>query len=309
MFKFNNRVLTLVVAVAVMLGAVAGVAAQDDMFGLSPEDFAAWGEANAASTDFSALEFTYVVDAIAGVEGDSFAGNIGGTGVFTGESFSLTVVGNLDEVGPVDVEIRFVDDQLYVGGVMGPDVWVSLTEEDFETLTEMGGDQLPFDSDALMEGDVSALGLDEAQQMEAQGALFGLLGTIGDYAVVTREGDTFIAEFLLDEFAQDPNVQTMIELGIASQAPEGADVTEQVQTANAAVILGTSGSELSFTQVIDPATNLVQQGIFVLGLGGPSLPFEVGLDLDVTIDGYETSQTVEAPAESLPFSQLMQMAG
>lgn len=200
MFKFNNRVLTLVVAVAVMLGAVAGVAAQDDMFGLSPEDFAAWGEANAASTDFSALEFTYVVDAIAGVEGDSFAGNIGGTGVFTGESFSLTVVGNLDEVGPVDVEIRFVDDQLYVGGVMGPDVWVSLTEEDFETLTEMGGDQLPFDSDALMEGDVSALGLDEAQQMEAQGALFGLLGTIGDYAVVTREGDTFIAEFLLDEF-------------------------------------------------------------------------------------------------------------
>ncbi|MEO1444405.1 MAG: hypothetical protein AAFV33_28680, partial [Chloroflexota bacterium] len=85
--------------------------------------------------------------------------------------------------------------------------------------------------------------------------------------------------------------------------------TEQVQTANAAVRLGTSGSELSFTQVIDPATNLVQQGIFVLGLGGPSLPFEVGLDLDVTIDGYETSQTVEAPAESLPFSQLMQMAG
>ncbi|MEM6280735.1 MAG: hypothetical protein AAF787_00965 [Chloroflexota bacterium] len=309
MFKFNNRVLTLIVALAVMLGAVAGVAAQEDTFGLSPEDFAFWGEANAASTDFTALEFTYLFDTIITAEGDSFAGNIGGTGVITEDAASFTIIGNLDEVGPVDAELRFVDNQLFVGGIMGPDVWVSFTEEDLNTITELGNEQLPFDTEALAQGDVSELGLDEAQQQEALFAVLTLFESIADYAVVTRDGDTFVAEFLLDEFVQDPSVQTLIELGVESQAAEGEDVTAQVQEINAGAVLATAGSELSYTQVIDPSTGLVQQGTFILGLGGANLPFELGIELDVTLDAYETSQTVEAPAEALPFGQLMQMGG
>jgi hypothetical protein len=311
MFKFRNRVLALIMVLALVLGVVANVAAQEDTFGLTAEELAAWGEANAASTAGDNLEFTYFFDVSITAEGDSFAGSISGEGAFSGESFSMTVVGDIDEVGAVDLELRFVDERLYVTGFDESGAWLSVSESDFEGLTEMAGDQIPFDIDALASGDTSELGLDEAQQQEALFAIISLSETIADYVAVEtfeEEGsDGYFAEFFLDDFVQDPAVQTLIGIGVSSQNPEATDT--ELQEANAAAVLIAAGSELSFTQYIDPETSLVEEGIFVLALGGESMPFEVYLELDAIIDSYESSAEIVAPEEALPLGMLLGIAG
>ncbi len=316
MLTIRNRVLAVAVMLVLAFVMVAGAAAQEgETFGLSDEDFLLWTSANEASTQFDSLSFTFEATMDVDVEGTAVGATLVGSGAITADAFQMSVAGNIDGVGAVDIELRAVGNSAYINGIDGTDAWYEIDEATFAEIQDAAGSQLPIDPGALAEGDLSSTGLSDEQQMEVFGDVFALIGALPSYIEITRDADeegeaVFFIEFLLSEFVQDDALESIVAVGIAS---DGATSMEDAQ-AQASEGLGmatmvTAGSEISFTQFVDPASNLVQAGFLVLSLGGEGMPFLADVTLDVVLEEYDPVITIEAPAESTPIDQLPALAG
>lgn len=312
MLNIRNRALMLAVALVSVFAFATSAYAQEGTFGLSEEDFALWTSANGASTAFSALDYSFVADATVTSEGESFAVTLNGNGVIDAATGALTldIDGSIDGLGAVDVSLRLVGDTLFISGIDGTDTWYSVSDAELQDFQDQAGDLLPFDPDALASGDPSALGLDEDAQMEVFNAAFGLIESLPNYVTVTREADAageavFVTEFMLADFVSDPNLETLVATGIASEGTVSfEDAQAQAAEAMGAAAMVMAGSELSYTQNIDTATNMVNQGILALLIDSEMLGLVVDVNFDVTINEYDPAVSVEAPAESTPISEL-----
>lgn len=320
MFNLRSRVLLVAAALIAVLAFVPGVFAQEgevETFGLSEEDFAFWGAANGASTSFSTLDYSFsTIITVDMGEGAPLAAELSGAGVIGENALSLSVTGTIEGLGPVDLELRVVDNAGFIRGIDGTDTWYEISETDLNELQTQFGDALPVDPEALASGDPAALGLSEEAQMEVQMALFGLLGSFPDYIQVTRDADAegdavFVAEFLASEFVADPSFETLVAVGIASNDPEVTFEDAQAQAGEVLTVANTllQDSLLAFTQFIDIESNLVNRGLLEISVGGAEQAGAVDMTLDVTINEYGPDVTVEAPAESTPLSEMMGAAG
>lgn len=316
MLTIRNRILAVAVMLVAAFVLVAGAAAQEgETFGLSDDDFALWTSANDASTQFDSLSFSFSSTLDVDVEGTAVSADLLGSGVITADAFQMSVAGNIEGLGPVDIELRAVGTSVFINGIDGTDTWYEISEADLTGFQNLAGDQLPVDPGALAQGDLSGTGLSDEQQMTLFGDVFALIEALPSYIAITRDPDeegeaVFFIEFLLSEFVQDPALESIVAAGIAS---DGMTSMEDAQ-AQAAEGMGmatmiTAGSEISFTQYIDPATNLVQEGDLLIGLGGEGMPFLAEVTLDVTLEEYDPAVTVEAPAESTPIGELPALAG
>lgn len=314
MLTLRSRLLLVATALVMVFALAPGAFAQEsETFGLSEEDFAFWGAANSESTAFATLDFSYNTTLTIDVgDGAPLAAELSGEGLIGDNGLSLTMTGTVEGVGPIDLELRVLDNAGYIRGIDGTDTWYEISEADLNSLQEQFGDALPVDPGALASGDPEALGLDEDAQMEANMAVFGLLGSFPDYIEVTRAADedgeaVFVMEFLLDEFVADPNLETIVAVGIASndeavsfedaqaQAGEGIDLAQMFL----------SDSLLTFTQYIDLEDNLVSEGYLELSVGSVEAGGAFDLTVDVFINEYGPDVTIEAPAESTPLSEMM----
>lgn len=159
--------------------------AQDDMFGLSAEDFALFSSPN---VDADSLSFDFAVNVdITGAPSDSVLVDISGSGI-VGEDGSGLPVGSVNLAGtvstggetiPVDIQLRAVDGVLYFnlgdgGGWMGQSL-----DDALETVSNMA--PLPVDPMALASGDLS----DDPEAMEALGEAMGALASMDPTTLIS----------------------------------------------------------------------------------------------------------------------------
>lgn len=305
---FATALLTLLAVFAV----AGGVFAQDDMGGLSDEDMALWASANATSTAFTSLAYTFTLDMnLDAGDGAPIAANLTGTGVIGDQGgvpvFTMDITGNIQDLGDVALNVIFVNDTAYVQGIDPSGGWLSISEADLDT----AGAMLPIDPNALAQGDTSSLGLDETAQAEVFGDLASFDPT--QYIMLSRGDDVdgaaaFIVEVLLEELAASELVTSAVAAGITTDNPELSFAEAEEQAAGTLAMAGMflAGSEVSFTQFVDLETNTVEEAALVI-LTGEAAPLLVDFAFNVMIDEYNPAVSLEAPAESTPLSEMLGM--
>jgi len=313
MFNLRNRAAAVLMVLVAVFAFAPSIMAQDDMptsptFGLGEEEFASFATANANSFEAGEYGYSFSTALTIDADGEPLSAELNGSGVIGMEGFSLAVVGDLAGM-PVDVEARIVGESLYVTGIDGTETWYQVSEGDLEELQGAIEDQIPFDAEALASGDAEALGLSEEAQMEAFGAVFSLLEEVP--ALISIESGeangltSYQINLPLAEIAELESVQTVVAVGLTSNDPEMEFEQAQMEAAGAVGMASQvlSGSELTYTQLVDEATSLVQQGILNFSLGD-SAPIVLDLTLDVMLD-YDADVALAAPADVVPASELL----
>lgn len=315
MFKMRNRIAVLLVVLVAIFALVPGTLAQetaDPTFGLSEDDFALFSLANGNS--FNATSYGYAFDSTINVDlGDGpLAASLAGAGVISPGSISLAVTGDLGGM-PVDVELRLIEDSAYITGIDSSGTWYELGQAEAAELQGLLEDELPFDPNALASGDPSELGLSEEAQMEVFSSVFGLLEEIPSLITITSgeaEGlTTFEINVPLGEIVALGNTETVVAAGILSNNSELEFTDAQTQAADVTTTAEQflSGSTFTYTQFVDTATERVQEGLLNFSLGD-SAPVTADITFDVTLD-YDADTTVEAPADAVPASELLDALG
>ncbi|MFZ4813197.1 MAG: hypothetical protein ACOYL5_01580 [Phototrophicaceae bacterium] len=302
----NFRRVTLSVAVLLALLTASVAFAQEST--LTPEDEALFSTANGNSIAAASMDYSFSLNLlIEDGEGAPIEATLSGEGVF-GNEFLMVLTGEITDVGPIDLEVRGVGDIGYVLGLAGEGEWLSFSQEDLTTLGGAFGDQLPGDPAALMEGDLSSLGLSD----DAQIALFTALGNFDptqyiSVEAVPVEGETeFSADIDLIGLSQDPAIAEVVAIALQSQdaslSAEDAAVQAQQGVGLAQAIL--AGGNVTAYQYIDATTELVTGAALDINLGSIELGGSVSLQFEVALNEYDVDTSfVTAPESSTPVAE------
>lgn len=305
MFNLRNRAVMLLAVLVTVLALVPSVAAQDEIntFGLSTEDFTLWTSANATSAAAGTYGYSFQMDVSVTAGGTPVGMNLTGIGQIGTTDFNMVLNGSVDQLGPVDMEIRVVDSTIYVSNV-APDVpWVSITDAELQQLSDTFGSQLPVDPNAIA-GDpnaaTEALGLDdEAMNNIMMGlmtfdpnAYFSLTRMADEGGLAVIQGSADLAGLAASDL-----VQSAVAAGGEGTLPP--DAAAQL---NAAV----AGSTANFTQYIDTTTNQVQRAVLRLALSGDAA---VDFTFDVSVTEYGPTVDLTAPEGAVPLTELLEGMG
>jgi len=295
----------LFVLLLLLLVAAPLSLAQEDMFGLSAEDFALL----MSSQDFEAgsLSFDFAVDMdVTGAPDGQVVLDIDGSGVF-GESATGSVVGSLSMAGsasmegeqiPVDFQMRIVDDILYfnLGDGSG---WLGQSLDD--ALESFGNiAPLPVDPADLASGDLS----DDPAALEALGDMFA--------AFEDFDPSTLIMMSRLDDMGGQAHFRIELDLQSFLQSDAFNEMMGAAGSMSGDESLAGMGPmlammfqdmSLSFDEFIELETNRVRQGILDFGLTvDPAMmgeadaePVSVSFVLDVSNLQYDVPVDVSAP--------------
>lgn len=312
-----SRIAALLLVLLVGIAIVPAALAQDTL-GLSDADFAYWTESIAQSASFETISYDYNFRLdVAGVDP---SGNItiwvaggGQIGEMDGvPMFSMTAVGELiggGETLPVDMEVRFVGDSIYLnlgdgsGWIGGP------AEELLSGFGDMLGGALPFDPEALAEGDMS--GMEDMMampgMMDAMMALSSLQAS--DFVAVSREMDMggqahFVINFLIADLLTSDAFAPLLAMGMGqAMGAETSGMTQQ-EMQQMSMMVGMLFSDLTLTyeQFISTSTNLVERGVLSLNFPLPAMltgsaDASIVLEMSVDLSGYNAPISVEAPAD------------
>ncbi len=311
--RSNNRLWFIFTILAVLLAFVPASLAQDGMFGLSGDDYALFTAGNAGSTmsDAMAFDFSFVLDS---AEADA---NLTGTGVIGtdeagGPIVQIAITGTGSEMSgdamtesPVNVEIRVVDNMLFVNDMTGSDGWMGGSlDQALESV--VGASGLPVSPEDLAAGDISGLtgGADMGAMM---GAMDGIMES--GFISMSRLGDENVNGVDTAHFNTNLNIASLVNseafgaILMASGQLEGSDeeVTQQLQFMQPMVVSMVEGIDINFDQYISTGdSNQVQRGVLAIDLNIPSLtgdaePILVNLNLTVNITDYAPVVSVTAP--------------
>lgn len=302
--NFRNRIVILVAALMLMVGAVPALA--QDTFGLSGDDFALWTQANAMSAAETNFGYTFEMpilldDGMAPIEAMVYGEGVIGFDVFT---MNLQAEVGADSL---PLSVIFVDNMLYIDLTAAGLGWVSAGEADMAMLSDLGGAQLGFDPAALAADPTAAL------PEEAMNDLFAGMGTFDINSVfsVTRQADAegdavFYADVDLAALAASDLFTTAFAAGMASSDDTITYEDAKAQAAGMMMLAGPilENSELSYTQYI--ADGMVNAGSLVLFVDAQEmagvvvdLSFNIGLEY-----GVDTS-SVAAPEGAMPLADLL----
>jgi hypothetical protein len=283
MFNLRNRLMAAVIAVIAVFALVFGVAAQDGMFGLSQEDFDAWSQANGISAmSTSSLGYDFTTTAQLVIEGDTVDMNLTGNGYIGEAGFTMNVSGTLsngDEEIPAQLDIIVLEESFYFNIGSG---WVAATPEDLEGASDLVG--VP--SETLTDP-TSAL------PMETLGGLMAVDPT--QYIVMSRDGQTFRIDLLLEDLLADPAVQEALMAD-----PDTASVAMMAP-------MFLSGSEIFVTQTVGDS-GMVDSANVVIAAGSAEMGFNVNFDFGINLD-YASMQEITAPAETISFEEFLGQFG
>lgn len=315
---FRKSRLMLIFAVFIMLLAVvAPTFAQEETFGLSSDDFALFTSANGQSMMFNSIGFDYVFDmTVAGVPGSEVTIKLNGTGAVDTASGAVqfTISGNAntgDGDTPVSVEIRIVDENIYINMGDGGG-WVGMPLEDAMNSFSSGmGEMLPVDPVELASGDMSS----NPEAMQALGSVMEAFGSMNaaDYIALSRGADETVmamnaARFTINlDIAKFLSSDAFTQLLAAGGAMAGEEATGGMDMAQMAPMIGMMFQDTTFTfdQYIGTGDNLTHRGVLnfalninpaMMGGGADSQPIKIGLLLDVNNIAYDQPVSVEVPA-------------
>ncbi|MBZ0293613.1 MAG: hypothetical protein K8L99_13685 [Anaerolineae bacterium] len=312
--QIRSRLLVLTM-LALLLMIVPVSLAQDNAFGLSPDDYALFTQGNAQSaiSDSVAFDFSVVLNSTENALDLTGTGLIGSSDGLAQITISGTasapdeVSGEVTEQ-PVDLEIRVVGDMLYIDNKTDDQGWQG-TALDNAMNEIVGGAGLPINPEDLAAGDVSAL-TGGADMTALLGGVDELLAT--DFIVMSRLDDENVNGVDTAHFNTHINLAAVTEAegllsaaltagGMVSGSEE--EIASQVQFFIAILQPMLEGINIDFDEYISTGdTNQVQRGVLAIDLSIPSPtgegePITLGLNVTVNITDYAPTVSVEAPAE------------
>lgn len=314
------RMLAAFAVLVLLLALVPGALAQEETFGLSPEDAAVYATANANSTAAKSGQFNFVMNLTITSEGETGQISLTGNGSFDEDAagnplFQLSLSGQADfgdEMGPMplNVDVRFVNESIYFMAPMllGPQ-WLQITPEELSELASDFGEEMPMDPLALMEGDLSSL-----EGMEEWGDALMALATLQPerYIAMTRSGDQFTTTIDITGLVADPALQSFFRMLILQNAADmGDDSVDEAEVNQVLAALPTAlqGTALTLDQYV--VDNFIGRTVLTFAanfdpavIGEEGEAFNLGLTFDLTVSGFNGSYPVEAPADSMPLSEM-----
>jgi hypothetical protein len=302
----QSRVIIALTVLALIVALVPATAAQEQTFGLSQEDYDLWTTANEQSSAADTLSFDFVSSfSVSEISGFEYAWDITGSGVTNTDDenplFSLDVSGSVttsEGEMPADVQIRLVDDMLFIN--RGDEGWQGASLDDLlETGAGMAGRfGFQLDPESLMEGDLSGMG--------AMGGMMSSAASLdpSEYVSISRDDADGWAHFtgMLDIAGLTASEEFGELVGGAAGMMGGAAGGDSPQTLQlgAMVAAALSQSSLTFEQYVNTETELVDRSVLTVNLPLDQLFGEgalVSLEFDIQLSGYGEPVTVEAPAE------------
>ena len=286
-----------------LLVAVVPAFAQDETFGLSPEDYALFSAANANSAAAQSLAYDFTLElTVAGIEDAEVSGAINGTGELSTADmqFSLVTTGSLTANGeetPTNVEVRVIGDTVYFNVGEG---WQGSPLTDLAE-TAGGAAGLPVDPEELMSGDLSGMG--------------DMGGMMGDLA--TMDGSEFVSMERLDDADGLAHFSTSLDIaglltseelsGVVGMALGGAmgggsEMTPE-QAAQMGQMMGMMFAEATLTldQFVNAETEMVENTVLAINLpldtlmGTPGAV--VALTFDISLKNYDQPVSIEVPED------------
>lgn len=307
MLKKTSLVLLLVAMLT--LFAVPAAFAQET-FGLTAEDFALWTGANAASSAQSELTFEFTTDITIDDGMDAVTANVTGNGIIGLDAGALYMDIAVPDAGNIPLALLFVNDTVYLDLTAAGAGWISITESDLEALNNLdpAAAGLPFDPQEFLNDPTSAL------PEEAMNDIFAGLGTFDPTTLISisREADTegyptFYASFDMAALAATDIFKSAVAAGIAQDGSVSyEDAKLQADGVVAMLAPFFDNSEVSLTQYIEPASNLVEEAFVVLYFGGEGAPATIDLGVSVIINSYTADTSgIVAPEGATPLSTLL----
>jgi len=306
----------ILVVIAALFCFVLPTFAQD--FGLGEDDGALLVSAvdsSAAAGSFS-YEFTAAVVTAGMGEGGDVAIDIAGSGVVSADGFTMIVTGEITANGdsiPADLEIRVIEEAIYIniGGQ-----WLSITGEDVTSLGDMAGGMgaaggLPFDPNALMNGDVGEFGDAMAALNDLDATDFVAQARLEDEDGQARFQTSFDVAALLSNEDFGTFFSSILEQA-AAQSGQDMDDMSPAQMGMMVQMMGVMLEDATFTfdQLVDLESNTVSGASLVMDVPLDAMTGEEGagvlLNFDIELSGYGDSYTIEVPEDAQP---LMEMFG
>jgi hypothetical protein len=314
-FRLVALLLVLLVGIAVAPSALA-----QDTFGLSNADYAYWTSAVETSAAFNTISYDYTFrldvsgldsssDVTISVSGGGQIGEMDGVPMF-----SMTSVGELTSGGetlPINMEVRFVGDSIYLNFGDG-NGWVGGPAEDLlSSITEMFG-TLPIDPDNLLEGDTS--GMEDMMAMPGMMDAMMALSTLqpSDFITISREANMggqahFVINFLISDLLSSDAFAPLLSMGMAQGMGADASGMTQQEMQQMSMMVGMLFSDLTLTyeQFINTSTDLVERGVLKLNFPLPAMltggaDASINMEMAVNLSGYNEPISVEAPESFQP---------
>lgn len=300
---------------AALLILVPTTFAQDTLNG-SPEDYNLWTSANAATAEVQTLTFGMTANlTVAGVGDSNVTLDLSGSGMLdtnpAAPQFQLDLTGTAvqgTETTPLTLNIRSVDGNVYFN--TNNEGWKGGTAESM--MSSLSGLGMPVDPASIASGDLSSLGSNPVMG-DITTALAGLQPS--DFLTLSSADEgglknltiTVDVPKLLSSPAVAPLFGAVMSMGGgSSSAPAMTDAQLQQMQAMFAGAFATSS--ITVSELVDPATNLVQRAALNLNIPmdamiGPgalvSASFEINLsnfDQPVTVVAPEGAEMMDASA-------------
>lgn len=309
----RHRLALLLGVLALIVALVPAAFAQEQTFGLTPEEYAALTTANENTASATSYDYAVnlTVDAVA--TGSAFNLILQGNGSMS-NGFALNAAGSAKsdgETSPLALGLIVVDGSLYIS-MDGGTTWYASTSEE---LGQMFGSMLPVDPEALAEGDITEL---EGQMGDMTDVISGLEDLDPSQFInitAAPDGATTVYTMTLDigTLLSTPQMSTVLGMAMASSSGTGTDAAPTPSPEEAAM-MGQMVSGMfatataTVTQTVDTAAQLVNRTVVsvsipmdAMGSAGDT----VNLTFDLTLSNYGAGAAVTAPASSQPLSQLL----
>lgn len=289
-----------------LVGLTPALAQDSGTLGLSEADFALYTQGNSYSFDSIAFDYSFNLS----ISEDSLAltgSGIGGTDANGSPVAQLTIAGGgvlSNEQINVDIELRLVDNILYLLDNTGDQGWQGIPLED--ALDSVAGEDLSLDPDALAEGDMSGLG--------DFGSAFDDVSSLVDsgFVQVARLADSSVNGVNAAHFQMTFDFNTLLssdflkQILVSSEMLSGTEEEIDQQFQFFAAFIGSylQGMTLSFDQYIATDTPRLEQAALNFGMSlqtvnekQETITNTVGLVFDLTMTEYNPAVSVEVPAD------------
>ncbi|MDZ4764853.1 MAG: hypothetical protein SGI73_09900 [Chloroflexota bacterium] len=314
------RLLALCSIIALFAFVVPASMAQDQTFGLSDSDFALFTDANATSSAFDTLSYSFTLDLTAsGLAESDVNVTLIGSGVLGEQDgdtlFSLDVSGDIGDgtqTMTVDFEARIVDGMIYVN--LGDDSgWQGGSlEEIVGQVGSMMGGMTGIDPSTMLEGDSSAM----TDMMAQPGVMEAVMGISAmdpaDFIAISSANADGLTQFTIDlniaDLLSAPEMGAILGMAMAGQTGDDSATMSDAQMQQMGAMMGMLFSDLvlKFDQYVN-SSSLVERSVMTLDFPVPAMltgGTEANLNMvfDIGLSNYNEPITVEAPAEFAPMS-------
>lgn len=306
------RILLLLAVLALIVALVPAASAQDQTFGLTQEEYDALVAANDNTASATSYDYNLALNLNLAAAGEAVVADLQGTGSVN-EGFSIALTGTVSAEGdsmPIQLDVMYVGDALYVSMDGGATWYGSTAEELGQMVTGMAGGMLPVDPSELATGDLTGMG-------DMSNMLSGLENLDPSQFISIKaaaDGSTTVYTLTLDlgTMLNTPEISGLLGAAMASSGSMGtmSATPSPQEAAMMGQMIGSmfATATATVTQTIDTAAQLVSSTVVNLSIPMDAMGSAgdaIALSLDLSYSNYNAAAPIVAPASFEPLSTLL----